>query len=330
MFEEEIPGIFDKKILVIGNSFSIDATYYLRDIVKAYTGMKDTKLKIGVMYHGSSYAKKQWEVIKGNDKTYFQYYENGLNKGGMGVEEVLFMEKWDIIILQHFTAYEGLMEEYNTGEYAFSPYLVKIAEFVNNKCSEVEIMVHQTWSYEVGFEVCSEVEQQRKMTENSCVMNKRIADEISIRLYNEKGKVKVIPSGEVMQYARESKNIYGKMMFMTEFSREDLKTLDDKLDIGAKDYSGEKIKLNRDGFHASMPGRFLLALVWFKFIFGKDFEDIYFLPTEEMDILSMGYDYEGNTKSIYLSFEKIPEEYIDCIKEVVRNYFEEKSKGYGE
>ena len=137
--------------------------------------------------------------------------------------------------------------------------------------------------------------------------------------------IRVIPSGEVMQYARGYIDQSGHKIFQTQFNKADISTDLDILNTSDIDIIKNRVKLNRDGFHASMLGRYMLALVWFRMLFGITVTGNRFMPGNEENVLSMGYDKTGAVKNIHMSFEKIPENYFCLVQKIVDEYFSKES-----
>lgn len=136
-----------------------------------------------------------------------------------------------------------------TGDYdTYSPYIEALAEYVKKYCPHSKILIHQTWAYEDGSTKLANLQKfsNSKQMLNATCENYRKASE----LIKADG---IIPCGEAMMKA---------------------------VDLGVE-------KIHRDTLHASLGvGRYLLALCWYKYLFGKDisndsFDDFDFPVTNE-------------------------------------------------
>lgn len=113
---------------------------------------------------------------------------------------------------------------------SFEPYLQRLAEHVRVVCPKAKILLHQTWAYETGSE---RIRAHGFETYDEMFLHVKATYEEAARMIQADG---IIPCGEAFQQA-----------------------LKDGL-----------VDLYRDTFHASYDvGRFLLALVWYRFLTGN-------------------------------------------------------------
>lgn len=130
----------------------------------------------------------------------------------------------------------------------YSPYIETLVEYVKKYCPKAKIYLHQTWAYEDGSERL--IKKAGYATAEDMFSAVRAAYEKAAKLI---GADKVIPSGQAIFNATK---------------------------LGIE-------KIHRDTFHMSYgAGRYLLALVWFKALTGKDitnnaFDEFDHLVTEE-------------------------------------------------
>lgn len=114
---------------------------------------------------------------------------------------------------------------------SYDPYLTALADYVRKYCPKAELLIHQTWAYEAESEKLYSLGYE---TPEQMFADIRKAYHQAARVINAEG---IIPSGEAMLGAVHN-------------------------GIG---------KIHRDTFHASRgAGRYLLALVWYKLLTGKD------------------------------------------------------------
>ncbi len=214
------------KILAIGNSFSHDALYYLHDIAKA--GGIETRV-VNLYIPGCS-LQTHWDNAE-NDRIAYLYELNGRSTNDhVSIKGALEEEEWDYISLQQASHDSGIEETYY-------PYIINLRDYVKKYRPKAEILLHQTWAYEIdsdhkAFERYNH--SQKEMYERLCRAYRRAADELGVRM---------IPCGDVVQKVR---------------SREPFI------------YEKGGMSLCSDGYHMQIPyGRYLLAATWYEFLFDR-------------------------------------------------------------
>lgn len=221
------------KILAIGNSFSDDASAWLHQIAKAGgLGSKVVSLCIG-----SCSLQLHWANALSEKSDYYVTVNGEETKKTLSLQEALESDDFDFITFQQASILSGKEESYY-------PHIENLFHFVRAYQPEAEILLHQTWSYEKGFDRLSEYQN------SSDFMFKSIKDAYQNVAFilgglND-GPVRIIPCGEAMQLARANPT------FDTSFG------------------DGNPRSLNRDGFHAGLTyGRYLLGAVWYEVLTGK-------------------------------------------------------------
>lgn len=122
--------------------------------------------------------------------------------------------------------------QYSARYETYEPYIEEIANYVRQYCPKAKIYIHQTWAYEEGSLRLAKI--GRFATEKDMFEAIRSACEKSAALIHADG---ILPSGKAMY-------------------------LSTKMGID---------KIHRDTYHASAgAGRYLLALLWYKALTGKD------------------------------------------------------------
>lgn len=114
----------------------------------------------------------------------------------------------------------------------YTPYLEAVADYVKKYCPHAKLLIHQTWAYEFNSE---KLAKQNKYASDTEMF------EAVEQAYNKAAEAisahGIIPSGKAMLTAS---------------------------------HTGIE-KIHRDTYHASLgAGRYLLALVWFKYLTGRD------------------------------------------------------------
>lgn len=176
------------KILAIGNSFSEDAMYYLKDIA----GADEVEVKVVNLYIGGCSLERHWENIRTGAKEY-QYQLNGRPQDRMvSVKEALDEEEWDYIVTQQASHDSGWQDTYE-------PFLHQIVRYLKEEKPQAEILLLETWAYEVdSTHECFERYHcdQMQMYERLRAAYRKAAEEHQLRL---------IPCGEVIQKLRSTK-----------------------------------------------------------------------------------------------------------------------------
>lgn len=125
------------QILAIGNSFSQDATAYLKRISEA--GKGDITV-VNLMIGGCSLSRHYRNMLSG-EKAYSLEF-NGQSTGFfVSMEEALLSRDWDVITIQQVSS---LSPKYET----YQPYLGELAAYIRKCCPKAKLMIHETWAYE--------------------------------------------------------------------------------------------------------------------------------------------------------------------------------------
>lgn len=129
----------------------------------------------------------------------------------------------------------------------YTPFIQELSAYVRKYCPKAKLVIHQTWAYEDG---SPKLEAQNFATSADMFAAVEKAYAQAAELISADG---IIPAGKAMLIASQT---------------------------GIE-------KVHRDTYHASLgAGRYLLALVWFKYLTGKDisenaFDDFDVPVTEE-------------------------------------------------
>ncbi len=124
-------------VLSIGNSFSDDATRYLRGVSR-HAGVNLANANISI---GGCSLYRHFQNMKTGNSCYTLNY-NGESTGfSVSVRDALLNREWDVITLQQVS---HLSPKFHT----FQPYLRELAEYCRELCPKAKIVLHQTWAYE--------------------------------------------------------------------------------------------------------------------------------------------------------------------------------------
>lgn len=194
------------------------------------------------LYIGGCPLALHWQNIEIDAKVY-QYQRNGkATERYISIKEALMEEEWDFIITQQASHDSGLLETYE-------PYLHKLYMYIRECVPKAEVLLQETWAYEIDSTHdlfirynCS----QKVMYEKLYEAYHKAADSVPVRL---------IPCGEAVQAARRLKPFQ---------------------------YENGGMSLCRDGFHMHyVYGRYLLAAVWYEFLFQRSIFENKYVPSTE-------------------------------------------------
>ena len=174
-------------VLMIGNSFSVDAARYTHQLSLG----TDVEIELGVLYVGGCSLEQHVNFIKEGSSPY-EWFINGESTGKyISLKDALLMKKWDYITLQQVSVYSGLLD-------TFYPYINQLVEYVRQYQDAATLVLHKTWPYENGFENTNfgHYGYDRK-TMYACISNayEQVQEDLRINI--------VIRSGDIVESAIE-------------------------------------------------------------------------------------------------------------------------------
>lgn len=174
------------RILAIGNSFSVDALHYFRDITEA-AGMEAETLDLFV---GGCSLKQHVGYIQDQTREYVCFRNSEETEERISVQEALEEQAWDIVTIQQASQDSGRAETYE-------PYGTEVIDTVRKYVPDARIWFHKTWAYEhnsdhPGFAGYNS-DQEQMYKQISTAVSKFTADH----------ELPVIPSGDVIQALRQ-------------------------------------------------------------------------------------------------------------------------------
>ena len=174
-------------VLMIGNSFSVDAARYTHQLSLG----SDVEIELGVLYVGGCSLEQHVNFIKEGSSPY-EWFINGESTGRyISLKDALLMKKWDYITLQQVSVFSGLLD-------TFYPYINQLVEYVREYQQEATLVLHKTWPYETGFENTNfEHYQYDRKTMYACINNAyaQVQKDLHINI--------VIRSGDIIESAIE-------------------------------------------------------------------------------------------------------------------------------
>ena len=128
-------------ILMIGNSFSVDAARYTHQL-SLNSGVE---IELGVLYVGGCSLEMHAAFINDGSSIY-EWFINGESTGKyIALKDALLMKEWDYITLQQVSVCSGQLD-------TFYPYINRVIDFVKQHQKNPTFVLHQTWPYENGFD----------------------------------------------------------------------------------------------------------------------------------------------------------------------------------
>jgi len=128
-----------KKILIIGNSYGVDAHRYVYGIARAAgEAVKIVNLNIG----GCSLYRHYRNMLSG--EAAYNYYINGMDSGlKVSLSQALLSDEWNVVVMQQCSPLSGRLSSY-------SPYIEELSAYVKKYVPEAKQYMHMTWSFAEG------------------------------------------------------------------------------------------------------------------------------------------------------------------------------------
>lgn len=122
-------------ILMIGNSYTVDASRYLHRIARA----DGVKLTTVCLYIGGCPLERHFRNMHTEANAY-ELYINGEASGfSVSLKEALLNRSWDAITFQQASHFSF---DYAT----YQPYLNELMAYAKKLCPKAKHVIHQTWS----------------------------------------------------------------------------------------------------------------------------------------------------------------------------------------
>ena len=253
------------RLLTIGNSFSANATRYLKDLSKAGG---HTLIHNSLVIGGSSF---QVHADKTKAEGKARQYTSGRD-----LIANLTLDQWDYVTIQQASIKS---HDYST----YQPHAGFLRDLIKKHASQAKLLIHQTWAYRVDdprFAVKApkpgEPKTQEEMYRGLTAAYGRLATEFG---------AKIIPVGDAFFQADTD----AKWGFKPDPKPFDPKTAKQpelplqthSLHVGwawKKSKDGKKTVLSMDGHHANLAGEYLGACVWYEVLFGESPVGLAFMP----------------------------------------------------
>lgn len=252
------------RVLLIGNSFSQNATTYLPEIAKE----KGYKLELGRAEIGGCSLEKHWTLSEISRKDPSD--PTGRPYKGKSLQSMLSEGKWDVVTIQQNSMNSSDIQTYR-------PYAKELYNLIKKLQPEAEVVLHQTWAYRTDSKDFGQTapkvysKNSKEMYEKSRAAYHQIAKELNIR---------IIPVGDAF-WAVSSSNKWGfKGDEKFDFSKATPPLLPNQQNSLHMGYSWKKDKLAFDSHHANNAGKYLGSLVWYSFLFKEPASKVEFIPED--------------------------------------------------
>lgn len=240
------------KVLMIGNSFSICVGSHLPQCTKSVPG---NELGLTSLYIGGCSLERHWNNIVEleKDSSFCPYgirdwgYAEGegpvakLGIEAANVVDMLKFCKWDVVTIQQAS--------HESWDYAkYQPFADNLIAKIKELCPGAEIVIQETWAYNAADRRLNKESEwgfeQAEMHERARASYKKLQEATGFR---------VIPTGDAVAIARAKSNGSAEL---------------------------EPVNPGPDTIHLCKKGEYLQACVWFGFMYGKNPEEITYVPEE--------------------------------------------------
>lgn len=164
----------EMKILFIGNSFSANATRYIREI-------SNGELFVRNLYIGGCSLETHAKNIA-NDAPAYEYQVDSKALAMTSIKSALLAEEWDVVSVQQVSSHSGIYDSY-------FPYIDIVLGEVKKHRPNARIVFHRTWAYNYG----STHPGYESYNKDTDLMNDMISD--TAARIAEKYSFEVIPTG---------------------------------------------------------------------------------------------------------------------------------------
>lgn len=251
----------DIRVLMIGNSFSGNASVYLRDIAKS----GNHKITLERAEMGGCSLQRHWDSVQVNVKDSLR----GRPYNGKSLKQMLMNGKYDAISLQQYSLLSGDSATYQ-------PYATYLYSMIRQYQPQARIFIHETWPYRQDAKAFGQVAANKRAANQQEMYDK--LKQAYLKLANDLHAT-LIPSGDAFYKVGNDKT----RGFKKDNSFDPAKAVypalpadSNSLNIGYQ--WDNKQKLQFDANHANSIGCYLAGLVWYTTLFNEDPTKLSFKP----------------------------------------------------
>lgn len=182
------------KVLAIGNSFSEDATTYLRNMALA----DGVDLRVGNHWIGGCALERHYRNITNGKAHYTMVYytpEVVYTADPTTLDDGLLASDWDFVTIQQVSNFSGRYE-------TFEPYATELVSHIKKHLPKAEILLHMTWAYPESEEGMLALKDRGYTSQLEMYENIKKA---YAQFAKDQGNARVLPTGEAIQRARATK-----------------------------------------------------------------------------------------------------------------------------
>ena len=251
------------RVLLIGNSFSQNATRYLDQI----TAAKGYTIEFGRAEIGGCSLQRHWDSVAASvtDTTRGKLYSNRK----LSLLNFLQRGNWDVITIQQASMQSGDSATYQ-------PYGKNLYTFIKKYQPNARILVHQTWPYRSDAKVFGKIDgeqqavSQKEMWEKSRMAYHKLAKDLNLDLFPSGDAFYAVATNSKWAFVKDTAFNYNTV------KPPSLPVQKNSLNIGyALNREGE---LTFDPNHANEAGCYLLGLVWYAVLFNENPKEVQFKP----------------------------------------------------
>lgn len=310
-------------VLIIGNSYSRDTLFYLRDIAEEF----DIDIRMGLAYQSGKNLTYHYENRENN---VISFYVNDFAGSPVGTNVSLKSIitdpdfDWDVIILQN---YHGGSNVSSKHEQMWVDGL-SLAEYIHDLVPDAIFKLNQVWSIDIGYSTMDSETTQDVVDEYMYNRNKQFADEIEEALDLDY-EVEVGYVGKAIATARDYIDENGLRVFGEAYSVEAFTAVGDEYndnrkfpyEFGYGIMSEEQknagiIKLIRDAGHLTPVARYMAGAMWFEIITGKSIYSSTFTPPADSKIMCGVPTSSGDYYYLTGSFVAPDIKYVNIVKNI--------------
>lgn len=241
---------------------------------------------------------------------------------------------FDAVIFMNYWGNGGNLTQpdYNPSRDTDIKWYPEIAKLLQQVEPNAEFLINSVWVNEMGYVSTSlsssaqaagfgtsdfgiqsyAYDQQEKF-------NGQAAIDIGKVVNPDESPIRQLPTGYAMQLARHWQDPEtGDFKFRTQYHQFTENDDGQYLPMSAEDTEAGRMRLNRDGFHASFAARYLIGLVWVEVLTGADVRECTYIPPEGTWNLSAVDSVTGDTlnSKITVKFPKLTEEEADIFQDI--------------
>lgn len=251
------------RLLIIGNSFSQNASRYLPDLAIE----SGTELIIGRAELGGCSLQRHWKIVEAHEAN--RDDPKGRQYKGKSLRMLLAEEEWDFVTIQ-----QNSMNSTDISTYR--PYAENLFNYIKKLEPDAEVLIHQTWAYRTDsknfgrLNATQHARDAREMYERSRSAYHSVAAALGVR---------VIPVGDAFWLVSTHPDFAYKTDGLYNFQKPQYPDLPDQTySLHRGYYWKDSEKLAFDSHHANEAGEFLGSLVWYGILFNQSPKKVEFTP----------------------------------------------------